>query len=791
MGWKRNLQISLVSAAVAVAAAGCIGGGTVSAEEDALAKELKSKYSAASVYSGIVMKVGRKDALEIKLGYNPWSKDEHLSDVFRLYQDADLKYPVEAGFYDYDADTGILTIMPPFYGIGEIDSSEVDLSHLSGSYLHGDEEYGWGTLPQYYLVTEVDTETGEKLETPVITVIKVCPEILQAPQLVFDQTEEGLARFKWQEVPGAEGYLVFNIHKDDENGLWDDTNVFADTDDTVWVGDMFENEGEVLSMNSRFCYHYTSEDDMAKFEGEDYDFLREFIVDGDYDEFYSEYYGVIAYNSEGCSSISNLLSGKELASMLPMEIASFYNEDGFWGLTSVLDLPATMGITMCDGTLAQKIVNYDFENVYKDTELNSITITGRADQTAFTWEYKIYDLDLDEVDEQLELIRQRQEKLKSKGGTVAPSIMIEEETETAKAAETEQETEEVETEEIETESAKETEEAAVEEKAPRGSIQIKVTANSAMSEYIATYMLESKDAIDISAFPEAADTEKIVDAFFEAQYQNPLILGVQGGGIDPENRILYVDYDFEKNVTAEKQAVLKERVAQIVSEIITEDMSDIEKEMAINAYLCENAYYDDAALENAEQYDFARVDEEFYDSFTAYGVLVDGVGVCASYSAAFKLLADAAGLESIVVTGYLDGSTPHAWNKVKLDDQWYIVDTTNNDNEVISNALLNLSDEAAYGTLVENEKFVMDSHLYEYTSKTDELEYYHMEEQYFSTDEVAKQLADLLENDGKAVLRTEYHLDDETFAEIAQEAANLSQKDISGFYWMGVINLEE
>ncbi len=318
-----------------------------------------------------------------------------------------------------------------------------------------------------------------------------------------------------------------------------------------------------------------------------------------------------------------------------------------------------------------------------------------------------------------------------------------------------------------------------------------MTANSAMSEYIASYMLESKEAIDISAFPESADTEKIVDAFFEAQYQNPLILGVQGGGIDPENRILYVEYDFAQDVTAEKRQILKEKVAEVIGEIITEDMSDVEKELAINTYLCENAYYDDAALENAETYDFARVDEAFYDSFTAYGVLVDGVGVCASYSAAFKLLADAAGLDSIVVTGYLDGSTPHAWNKVKLEDNWYIVDTTNNDNEVIGNALLNLSDEAAYGTLVENEKFVMDSHLYAYASETDELEYYHIEEQYFDTDEVTEELAKLLEEDGKAVLRTEYDLDDEAFVQIAQEAANLSKKDISGFYWMGVIHLEE
>ena len=131
---------------------------------------------------------------------------------------------------------------------------------------------------------------------------------------------------------------------------------------------------------------------------------------------------------------------------------------------------------------------------------------------------------------------------------------------------------------------------------------------------------------------------------------------------------------------------MKEKVEEIVGGIISDGMTDSEKCHAINSYLCDNSYYDNDALENAEKYSFTQVDESFYDSFTAYGILIDGVGVCASYSAAFKLLADAAGLDSIVVTGYLDGSVPHAWNKVKLEENWYIVDSTNNDNEMIQNA---------------------------------------------------------------------------------------------------------
>ncbi len=252
-----------------------------------------------------------------------------------------------------------------------------------------------------------------------------------------------------------------------------------------------------------------------------------------------------------------------------------------------------------------------------------------------------------------------------------------------------------------------------------------------------------------------------------------------------------VEYDFNQEETAEKQEEIIEKVAEITDEIISDDMSDVEKEIAINTYLCENAEYDNDALENAEENNFAKVDESFYDSFTAYGILVDGVGVCASYAASFKLLADAAGLESVVVTGYLEGSVPHAWNKVKLDDQWYILDSTNNDNDMIENALLNLSDEAASDTLVEDGRFAMDETLTLYNATEDSLEYYRSTGRFYDVDEVSGELVTLLKEDGKAVLRTDYSINDETFYDIAHTAADESSKDISGFYWMGVIRLEE
>ncbi|MGN1147768.1 MAG: transglutaminase domain-containing protein [Lachnospiraceae bacterium] len=738
-----------------------------------LIEELKQKYAAngAAEYDGNVIEINRDAAIQFPIGYNPWEKEEHIYESFVVYQDDKLQFPLDVGVHEYDAETGMLTINPPYYGIAEMDDYEADLSHLSGNYLMAEEGNAWGTLPQYYLAAYVDVNTGEPLETPLITVIKVSPEIKTAPQLAFDQTEDGFARFSWNEVPGADGYLLFLINKD-ETGLWENAKVFADVAGTEWTSEAeaFEYEGEILTLNERFVQYYISDDTESWMDAAGVDWgTGEDIA---YDEYYSEYFGMIAYNAQGCSAISNLLSAKDISHMLPTEQANFTNEDSFYDIHATLDLPAVMCVTMCDGTTAQRVLDYDVENLRKDEENNSYYITARAIQTPFTTEFLVYGHDWDTLDADLAALEERQEKLQNKGGNVAPTLSVDEETEDTPAPDVE--------------------EPAPEVSEPTSDVtRTQITANSAMSEYVAMQMLSTNEAIDLSAFPEAADTQKIKDAFFEAQYQNPLILGVQGGSIDTEKRILYVNYDFDRDTTASKQQEIEGRVERIVSEIITADMTDLEKEMAINDYLCEHARYDDAALENAQKYNFATVDVDFYDSFTAYGVLVDGVGVCASYSAAFKLLADAAGLESIVVTGYLDGSVPHAWNKVKIEDNWYIVDATNNDNELIENALLNLSDSAAYGTLVENDSFVLDDSLYNYVAEEDNLEYYHATNRYYEQEEISGELAALLVSEGKAVLRTSYDIDDEVFYEIATNAANTAGKRVRGFYWMGVIHLEE
>ena len=142
------------------------------------------------------------------------------------------------------------------------------------------------------------------------------------------------------------------------------------------------------------------------------------------------------------------------------------------------------------------------------------------------------------------------------------------------------------------------------------------------------------------------------------------------------------------------------------------------------------------------------------------------------------------------MTGNLDGDLPHAWNKVKIDGEWQIVDSTNNDNELILNALLNLPDHAADKVLVEDERYALDPIVKEYKAQTDEKEYYRINGKFFEQSEITKPLSEALGKEGTAVLRTDYTLSDEEFMNIAQAVVEQSgQEELSGYYWMGVIYL--
>ena len=89
-------------------------------------------------------------------------------------------------------------------------------------------------------------------------------------------------------------------------------------------------------------------------------------------------------------------------------------------------------------------------------------------------------------------------------------------------------------------------------------------------------------------------------------------------------------------------------------------------------------------------YDYDLIARNTYGDlgYTAYGALVeDSYGsknkaVCGGYAQAFQYLLGQAGIEAAYVSGYADSESgtlseqgSHAWNIVRLDDEWYEVDS--------------------------------------------------------------------------------------------------------------------
>lgn len=87
--------------------------------------------------------------------------------------------------------------------------------------------------------------------------------------------------------------------------------------------------------------------------------------------------------------------------------------------------------------------------------------------------------------------------------------------------------------------------------------------------------------------------------------------------------------------------------------------SDMEKALYINDYLCTNCEYDLT-----------------YSKYDAYNVLVEKTAVCQGYALAFKELANQLGLECTLVTS---STLNHAWDMVKINGKYYMVDSTWND----------------------------------------------------------------------------------------------------------------
>ena len=693
--------------------------GKTTMETAKLADSIRKKYNEKYEYADPIRGVARDERLKLKMGFDIMNAGfTEYTQIVNVYKDPELTYQIGSHF-EWDEKTKELSVTPPRWSVGGIMSEGLDedapgYQAADSSLFDKGELNDWGNLPQYYMVQYVDLETGEKLEKPIVTVFTVDSEVKNAPRVTLGINEEGFPVFRWKKVPGAERYYVMSMTSSEKMGLSGDGWVEGETEGTEWIPE---------STAKFITYNVSEADRREPYVIEKYGEGNEAIPK---DTEYETYYCVIAVSKDGTSALSNMFRETDIARKVPFteEVKMSLNEEGSNYTQSFGEMPSYKWVTMCDGTLVQKLINYDFESAKEEKASwsgeNIVKVPYKIDGTGFDGVVVVESYNTDTWKEELEKVRIRQEKLRNRAGAVTPEMKVEGETESEK-----------------------------EEKESSGESERKyeVTANSALSEYLAVNMLNANTSISLKEFPESADTDYLLDAWEEAVYQNPMVLGVTGASIANGGKTLHVKYDTKSEEIKKKQKEISKEAERVVDSIITDDMTELEKEMAINQYLCDTAEYDMDALENAEENDFAGVDAKFNDSFTPYGVLLNKTGVCSSYAGAFKLLAQQAGLECIVVTGNLDGELPHAWNKIKIDGEWRIVDSTNNDNELILNALLNLPDYAADKVLVEDERFVLDDKVKDYEAKSDDKEFYRIEGKFYEKNKIFEPLKNELKEE--------------------------------------------
>lgn len=132
---------------------------------------------------------------------------------------------------------------------------------------------------------------------------------------------------------------------------------------------------------------------------------------------------------------------------------------------------------------------------------------------------------------------------------------------------------------------------------------------------------------------------------------------------------------------------IKKGIEETLSVSNIANVSIFEKELKIHDILGRNVKY----------YEYENVNDIPHYAHTIYGAFVQKTAVCDGLSKAMQVLLDKVDISSVVVTGKLNNES-HAWNMVKLDNEWYNLDITSNKsikeyNDVIVHSYFNITTE--------------------------------------------------------------------------------------------------
>ncbi|MFC1627705.1 transglutaminase domain-containing protein [Gemmatimonadota bacterium] len=121
----------------------------------------------------------------------------------------------------------------------------------------------------------------------------------------------------------------------------------------------------------------------------------------------------------------------------------------------------------------------------------------------------------------------------------------------------------------------------------------------------------------------------------------------------------------------------EEHIEGLVRHLVSGERDEYKQVKNIHDWIADNIAYD------ADSYFSGSIPGQSYAA-----VLRNRSSVCEGYAGLFKTMCDLAGIECVKVSGYARGygysvfddedvtKTNHAWNAVRIDDEWHLVDAT-------------------------------------------------------------------------------------------------------------------
>ena len=695
---------------------------------------------------------------------------------FAVFRDSDLEKSVDITI-DRDYDNNKVTIVPTVvFQFQDHLTKEID--------------YTWGDMSKFWLVQYRDTQTGDELDKPLVTVFTIARD-LNTPTLKQSVGEDGYYKLSWTPVDGADYYDVYK---------YDDVAMgFADIQMTTDKLECTEADfNDVVESRQDL-------EDMV--EGTELENMQQWTMNS-YLNIGHSYFVVAKTNDGKFSGMSNICNPMDIGNQIPVMVQDDFQSE-YTG-TDPMSLPAYVNVEMLDGSIGKYVIEYYGANAALLTD-GSISISPAIRNLPIAMQsIKITGVDYDELIKSGEKLREREEQLEGKTGSTSENIDIpyvpdsqdnpQDQTQENQQTPTQddqqspaQDDQQSPTQENQQSPAQDNQQTPTSDDSSSvnmagvelpQNVADTVYANSSLSEWLAINLLAHNESISLAGFNEASDSEKLGESFDEAYRQNPLCGIIDDMGYNYDTNSITVKYAQSKEDTLNMQQESIKKAKEIVGQIITDQMSDYEKEAAINKYLCDNATYNFDVIGDDGDVDQSLVDKNA-NSFTPYGVLVENLGVCESYAEAFHLVASEAGLPSIMVVGTLSGGG-HEWNRVLLDGKWYTLDVTNNDNEIVPNSLFNLSDTAAGEILKQESACVLSSVADQFVADDMDHEYYTVNGLAVSDTNAANDLLvkGLMEN-GTASVRINMDLNDAQFEELLQNVVNASNLDTIQYLIMG------